>query len=110
MMKDLWVGPRGDKSPRRLKPALQGAAIVLIVTSAMLAGCGGSLARRGPIDPALTVFVGPDTVALAGVRMDQLRAAPIYRKLGEANRLPRFDQFRTDSGFDPSRDIHELLL
>jgi hypothetical protein len=76
----------------------------------ILAGCGGSLTRHGPIDPALAVFIPPDTVALAGVRMDRLRATPIYRKLAERNRLPRFDQFRTESGFDPSRDIHEILL
>ena len=77
---------------------------------AILAGCGGSLTRNGPIDPALAVFIPPDTVALAGVRMDRLRATPIYRKLAERNRLPRFDQFRTESGFDPSRDLHEILL
>ena len=75
----------------------------------ILAACG-SLTRHGPIDPALTVFIPPDTVALAGVHMDQLRATPIYRKLAERNRLPHFDEFRTESGFDPSRDIHEILL
>jgi hypothetical protein len=76
----------------------------------VLAGCGGSLTRHGPIDPALAVFIPPDTVALAGVRMDRLRATPIYRKLAERNRLPRFDQFRAESGFDPSRDLHDVLL
>jgi hypothetical protein len=75
-----------------------------------LAGCGGSLIRHGPIDPSLAVFIPPDTIALAGVRMDRLRATPIYGKLAERNRLPRFDQFRAESGFDPSRDIHDLLL
>jgi len=81
-------------------------AIVLCLT---LAGCG-SLTRHGPVDPALAAFIPPDTVALAGARVDQLRATPIYRKLAEENRLPSFDQFRTESGFDPSRDIHEVLL
>jgi hypothetical protein len=75
----------------------------------VLAGCG-SLSRHGPIDPALAAFISPDTVALAGIRMDQVRATPIYRKLAEQNRLPRFDQFRTDSGFDPGSDLHDLLL
>src|ERR1017187_9137606 len=77
---------------------------------AILAGCGGSLTRNGPIDPALAVFIPPDTVALAGVRMDRLRATPIYRKLAERNRLAPFDQFRMESGFDPSRVLHEILL
>lgn len=86
--------------------ARAGLSAPLIV---ILAGCG-SLTSHGPIDPALAVFVPPDTVALAGVRMDRLRATPIYRKLAEGDRLPRFDQFRTESGFDPSRDIGAILL
>ena len=49
-------------------------------------------------------------MALLGVNMDNLRTTPIYRKLADAGRLPRFDQFRSDSGFDPSRDIRGLLL
>ena len=68
----------------------------------ILAGCGGSLTRHGPIDPALAVFIPPDTVALAGVRVE-LRATPIYRKLERENRLPRLGQFT-------SRDIHNMLL
>jgi hypothetical protein len=67
-----------------------------------LAGCG-SLTRHGPVDPALAAFIPPDTVALAGVRMDRLQATPIYRKLTETNRLPRSDQFRSDG-------IQEVLL
>jgi len=82
----------------------------MVLLSLALTGCGGSLTRHGPIDPALAVFVSPDTVALAGVRIDQLRATPIYRKLAERDRLPHFDQFRTESGFDPSQDIQEMLL
>lgn len=79
----------------------------LLLFGLALAGCSG---RRGPIDPSLSVFIPPDTVALVGVRMDQLRATPIYRKLEGRKSLPRFDEFRTDSGFDPGRDVRELLL
>jgi hypothetical protein len=34
------------------------------------------------IDPALATLVPADTVLLAGVRMEALRATPVYRKLG----------------------------
>jgi hypothetical protein len=91
--------------PTRTKLSVCGALLSLI-----LAGCGGSLIRHGPIDPGLSVFIPPDTVALAGVHIDQVRATPLYRRLTEEDRLPRFDQFRTESGFDPSRDLHEILL
>ena len=83
---------------------------ISLVVCLVLAGCGGSATRRGPIDPALAAFIPPDAVALAGVRMDRVRKTPIYQKLALEKRLPRFEKFRTESGFDPSRDIHELLL
>jgi hypothetical protein len=83
---------------------------ISLVVSLVLAGCGGRATRRGPIDPALAAFIPPDAVALAGVQMDQVRETPIYRKLALEKRVPRFENFRTESGFDPSRDIHELLL
>ena len=80
----------------------------LLILCLLLAGCSGT--GRGPVDPSLTIFIPRDTVALVGVRMDQLRATPIYRKLVEGHRLPRFDDFRTESGFDPGNDVRELLL
>jgi len=82
----------------------------LLLPCMMLAACGGSLTKHGRMEQDLSAFVPPDTMVLAGVHMDRLRAAPLYRKLAETGRLPRFDQFRTESGFDPSRDVSELLL
>lgn len=72
-------------------------------------GCG-SLARHGPVDASLAAFVSPDTVALAGVQMDKLRTTPLYQKLAAEGRLPRFDEFRTESGFDPDRDLSRVLV
>ncbi len=54
-------------------------------------------------DSQMDAFVSPDTVVLAGVRMDQLRATSIYRKLDHENRLPHFSDL-------PSQDMHEVLL
>jgi len=70
----------------------------LPLASLILAGCG-----RGPIDPSLAVFISPDTQALVGVRMDQLRATPAWRKLAASNLLPRLDPVRLE-------DIREILL
>jgi hypothetical protein len=58
----------------------------------------------------MTAFIPPDTLALAGVRVEQFRATPLYRKLAGSGRLPRFDEFRAATGFDPERDVSELLL
>lgn len=76
----------------------------------VLAGCRGAVGTHSRIDPAMTAFIPPDTLALAGVRVDQLRATPLYRKLAGTNRLPRFDEFRSETGIDPERDVRELLL
>jgi hypothetical protein len=76
----------------------------------LLGGCGGSLTSHARVDPALAAFIPPDTIALAGIRLDQLRTTPLYRKLAGHKRLPGFDEFRTDTGIDPERDIRELLV
>jgi len=62
---------------------------VPLLCGALLAGCGG---RRGPIDPALTAFIPPDAVAMAGVNVDRIRATPIYRELAERHSLPQVGQ------------------
>ncbi len=45
-------------------------------------GCGPRRPASVRIDPALATLVPSDTVLLAGVRMEALRATPVYRKLG----------------------------
>jgi hypothetical protein len=54
-----------------------------------LAGCG----RTHRIDPAMAALIPPDTQVLAGVRVDEVRASPLVRKLP----------------FVPA-GVHELLL
>jgi hypothetical protein len=84
-----WIG-----RPTRTALAVCGALLSLALTA-----CGGSLTRHGPIDPGLAVFVPPDAVALAGIQVDQARAAPMYRVL--ANRLAQFPVVG---------EAHELLV
>jgi hypothetical protein len=69
---------------------------------AALCGCGP---RRPPsvrIDPALATLVPADAVLLAGVRMEALRATPLYRKLG-----PPASAF-ADTGIDLDK-VWEIL-
>jgi hypothetical protein len=54
--------------------------ICLVVVA--LGGCGLRRPASVRIDPALATLVPADTVLMAGVRMEALRAAPAYRKLG----------------------------
>jgi hypothetical protein len=49
---------------------------------AALCGCGPHRPPSVKIDPALATLVPSDTVLLAGVKMEALRAMPLYRSLG----------------------------
>src|SRR5450755_987581 len=82
----------------KAKTLRSGSPLLAVVPICMLlGGCGGGLTRHGPVDPELAALIPPDTVALAGVQVDRIRETPLYRKLAEENRLPRFDS-------------HEILL
>jgi hypothetical protein len=61
-------------------------------------------------DTGLGAFVPPDTVALAGMRMDQLRNTPTYQKLRLQHRFSELDDLKARTGFDPTRDVNELLV
>jgi hypothetical protein len=55
-------------------------------------------------------LVPGDTVVLAGVKMDELRATSWYKKTVAEKPLPELDSFAKDTGLDPRKDIAELLI
>ncbi len=61
-------------------------------------------------DPVLARMVPPGTVSLLGARMDQIKTTPMYQKLIAQKKLPDLDRFTRETGFDPRRDVRELLL
>ena len=61
-------------------------------------------------DTGLGAFVPADTVALAGMRMDQLRATALYQKLRAQQRFSELDDLKARTGFDATRDVNELLF
>jgi hypothetical protein len=61
-------------------------------------------------DTGLTKFVPADSIALAGMRMDQVRATVLYQRLRAQKRFSELDDLKTRTGFDPTRDVSELLL
>ena len=76
----------------------------------MLVGCNRQPNPKVFIDPALAVLVPPDTIALAGVRMEQLAKTPFYKEWVEKRRLTFVEDFRRRTGLDPTKDIWELLV
>ena len=61
-------------------------------------------------DTSLAAFIPPDTVALAGMRMDQLRETATYKKMRAQHRFSEFDDLKARTGVDPTRDVNEMLL
>lgn len=82
-----------------------------LLLCALLASCSRSPATGVSVDSALESLVPPDTKLLAGLRLDKLRATPLYKKLNEQFDLDRrLDLFSQRTGLDPRRDIWQVLL
>ena len=75
----------------------------LVLVSLTILGCRSA-------DTGLAAFIPADTVALAGIRMDQLRATPVYQKLRAQKRLSELDDLKARTGFDPTSDVSEMLI
>jgi hypothetical protein len=61
-------------------------------------------------DPVLARMVPPGTVSLLGARMDQIKTTPMYQKMVAQQKFAEMDRFARETGFDPRRDVRELLL
>ncbi len=82
------------------------AAVALISGCSRKAGPGGTVR----VDPSLAMLVPPDAVALQGVRVEEIRKTPIYRKLLSARPAAWIDEFARRTGIDPRKDLWELLV
>jgi hypothetical protein len=56
------------------------------------------------------MLVPPDTILLAGVRLEPLRATPLYQRYIANRKLPQFEEFVKETGFDPRKDLWEFLI
>jgi len=62
------------------------------------------------VDNVLAGMIPPGTVSLLGARMDELKTTALYRKIVQQRKLADLDRFAGETGFDPRRDVKELLL
>ncbi len=62
------------------------------------------------VDNVLVQLVPPDSVSLFGARMQQLKATPLFRQLLAQQKLTELDRFTMETGFDPRRDVRDLLI
>ncbi|HEV8414130.1 MAG TPA: hypothetical protein VGQ49_11080 [Bryobacteraceae bacterium] len=85
-------------------------SLVLALALGGLTGCVRT--PPGPhIDPALASLIPPDTILLAGARLDQLQKTGIYQKHLANRAVPLIDDFPKQIGLKVRRqDLWELLL
>ncbi|MSV27846.1 MAG: hypothetical protein EXQ52_03760 [Bryobacterales bacterium] len=72
-------------------------------------GCTRPAAEKLAVDPTLARLVPADTVLLAGVRVQELRATPLFRKLESRGGVRQMADSLAKSGFDVSRDVSVLV-
>ena len=72
--------------------------------------CALSAAAQPRIDNVLVRMVPSGATSLAGAHMDRIKATDFYKKLAEQQKLPQVDAFAKETGFDPRRDVRELLF
>jgi hypothetical protein len=70
----------------------------------------GVLSAQPPVDNVLERMVPPGSTSLVGARMDLIKQTNLYRKMVAAQSLPQVDEFARETGFDPRRDVRELLF
>jgi hypothetical protein len=69
-----------------------------------------ALSAQPRIDNVLERMVPPGSTGLVGAHMDQIKQTEIYKKMVAAQSLLQLDQFARETGFDPRRDVRELLF
>jgi hypothetical protein len=77
---------------------------------AALTACNSSGPGRTSIDATLAALIPPDATILAGVHMDAVRATPLFQNLVAGRSLTQPDDFARQTGFDPRRDVREMLI
>lgn len=94
--------------------------VLLLVTAAAVLGV--YLMRSGrpasaqtvTLDRSLLALLPPNATTLVGVDLERLKGTTLYRHIEEDSRKgpggSHFDDFMAATGFDPRRDVQELLV
>lgn len=86
-----------------MKPPILSAAILALICSGLLAAA----------DPQLLNLVMPDAKILAGINVDQAKTSAFgayFLSQIQAQGAQHLQQVAALTGFDPTRDLHELLI
>ncbi len=79
-------------------------------TTVLLAFACLAASAEPRVDNVLIKMVPPGTTSIVGARMDALKATDFYKRMLIAQKLPQLERFAAESGFDPRRDVREVLF
>lgn len=90
---------------------MRGVGITLLFLWLLsVASCGRDGSKGVYFDAAFGPLIPPGSTMLAGVRLDKIRAAPLYKKYQDQLPLGMLDQFKEKTGLDPRRDVWEMVF
>lgn len=72
--------------------------------------CSKQVSSGIVVDGAFRPLIRPETNVLAGISIEKLKTAPLYQRHEKALDFPLFDASVQRLGFDPRRDITDLLF
>lgn len=85
-------------------------ALGVLVTLAAAFGCGRLVTKGVFVDSSFQRFIPADTKLLAGVQVEKLQAAPLYRTHREQLGFGQLQAFSERTGLDLTRDLSEILI
>ena len=80
-----------------------------IASTAALAGLFAAILPARAADPQLLNLVMPDAAVLAGVNVDQAKTTPFGQFVLTQVQTTDIQKLAAATGFDPTRDVHEVL-
>ncbi len=73
-------------------------------------GCGRQTAAGVSVNPAFRALIPANTRVLAGVDVDRLKTATLYRRHESSLNFPLLDASSERIGVDPRRDVSDVLI
>lgn len=89
---------------RRMRTA---AALALI---AFACACSRTSTKGVALDASIEKLIPGDTVVLAGVRVTEVEASPVYQRLMGGRMFPELEKFAKQTGLDPRKDLKEVVF
>jgi hypothetical protein len=86
---------------------LTAAALGVIVCAC---GCARTSTKGVALDTSIEKLIPGDTVVLAGVRVTEVEASPIYKRLMGDRMFPELERFAKQTGLDPRKDLKEVVF